>query len=165
MKKLIMMIAFLHLSLPSGLPQSRSCLRVMTVEELSRKAAMVARVKVLRTENVNRRGAFGQIAVIQPIDVIDGDYTLKELNVAARSSVRCAEDEYKQGQDMLVFLVSDGGLFRTLNFQYGQFEISGEMVRGWRDKSNRTVDKPYGEVRKEVERILDPRKPQGAPTD
>ena len=137
----------------------------MTVEELTRNAAMIARVKVIRTENVNRRGPFSQIAVVQPVDVIDGDYTLKQLNVAARTNVRCAEDEYKQGQDMLIFVVSEGGLFRTLNFQYGQFEIAGETVKGWRDKTNKIGDKPYGEVRKELESILNPGKPKSAPTD
>ena len=137
----------------------------MTVEELTRNAAMIARIKVLRTEDVNRRGPFAQIAVVQPVDVIDGDYTLKEVNVAARFNVTCAEDEYKQGRDMLIFVVAEGGLFRTLNFQYGQFEIAGETVKGWRDKTNKVCDKPYGEVRKEIEGILSPGKPKAAPSD
>lgn len=161
MKRFLIIIALLQLALPAGLSQSRPCLRIMPIEELTRNAAFIARVKVVRAEDVNKRGPFGQIALLQPVDVIDGDFTLKQLNVAARSNVRCAEDEYRQGQDMLVFLITDGGLFRTLNFQYGRFEISGELVRGWRDKTNKVVDKPYAEVRKEIENILNPATSRG----
>jgi hypothetical protein len=97
---------------------------------------------------------FGQIARLRPVDVIEGDFTLKEINVFARSNVPCAEDTYVKEQEMLIFLEPVESLFRTLNFQYGQFPIVGEVVKGWRDKSNRAIDKPYAEVRREIEGYL-----------
>jgi hypothetical protein len=51
---------------------------------------------------------------------------------------------------MLVFLEPEDSLFRTLNFQYGQFLIVNDIVRGWRDANNHPIDKPYAEVRKEI---------------
>jgi hypothetical protein len=94
---------------------------------------------------------YNQLAVLHPVDVIEGDFTLKEINVLARSNVRCADDYYVRDKEMLVFLAPADSLFHTQNFQYGQFFIEGEMVRGWRDKTNKVVDKPYSEVRREVE--------------
>jgi hypothetical protein len=37
------------------------------------------------------------MAVLYPMDVIEGDFTLKEINVLARSGVRCAEDNHVKG--------------------------------------------------------------------
>jgi hypothetical protein len=51
---------------------------------------------------------------------------------------------------MLVFLEQQESLFHTVNYQYGQFQIVGEIVKGWRDKTNKPVDKPYAEVRQEI---------------
>lgn len=130
--------------------QPRNCLRVMPVDELTRYSSMIARVRVVRVDKSSYRG-YSQIAMLQIVDVIEGDTGLKEVNVLARSSVRCAEDNYSDRPEMLVFLVPEDSLFHTLNFQYGQFPIAGEVVRGWRDKMNRPVDKPYAEVRQEIE--------------
>jgi hypothetical protein len=61
---------------------------------------------------------------------------------------------YEAKQEMLVFLRPEDSLFRTMNFQYGEFQIIGDLVKGWRDKNNNNVDKPYAEVRKEIEEYL-----------
>jgi hypothetical protein len=155
MKKLVLIISTL-VAASAGLSQNRACLRVMPIEELTRGASFIGRVKVVKVENVNYRGVYGQLATVVPTEVIDGDFTLKKLNVLSKSNVQCAEDNYVVGQEMLVFLVSADGLFRTLNFQYGQFLIVGNQVRGWRDKANKPVDKLYADAQKEIECVLNP---------
>ena len=137
------------MALPS-LAQSNGCLRVMTIDELTRQSILIARVKVRRVDKANYKGEFSQLAVLTPVDVIDGDFTLKELNVLARSSVRCAEDNYAKDEEMLVFLEPQDSLFHTVDYQYGQFPIAGEIVKGWRDKANKPIDKPYVEVRAQI---------------
>jgi hypothetical protein len=150
MKKFFILTALPLLILP-GLAQSPACLRVMTTEELARQSILIARVKVNRVEKVRYRGEFSQLGVLNPVDVIEGDFTLKELNVVSRSSVRCAEDNYIKGDEMLVFLEPQESLFHTVNYQYGQFPIVGDIVKGWRDKENKPCDKPYSEVRIEIQ--------------
>ncbi|HWC77849.1 MAG TPA: hypothetical protein VG778_10320 [Blastocatellia bacterium] len=150
MHKLVLMLAIPLLVLP-GFAQTRNCLRIMPMDELTRNSAFIARVKVKKTHKANYRGAFSQHALLKTIDVIDGDFTLSEVHVLARASVRCAEDDYIEKQEMLVFLAPEGSLYRTQNFQYGQFIIDGEIVKGWRDKANKPVDKLYAEVRLEIE--------------
>jgi hypothetical protein len=122
----------------------------MHTDELTRNASWVGRVKVRKADKANYRGSFSQIAMLQPLDVIEGDFTLKELNVLAQSTVRCAEDNYLKDQELLVFLEPEDSLFHTLNFQYGQFFIVNDVVKGWRDANNNLVDKPYADVRKEI---------------
>src|SRR5581483_8478008 len=112
MRKATVLIAFALLVLP-GFAQSRSCLRLMPADELSRNATWIGRVRVRRADKANYRGSYGQIAALQPIDVIEGDFTLKELNVLARTTVRCAEDSYTNEQEMLVFLETEDSLFHT----------------------------------------------------
>ena len=154
MSKVCLILALPLLVLP-GLAQSRNCLRVMSPEELAQTAILIARVKVDKVYNkANYRGIYGQIALLRPVDVIEGDFTLKTINVVARSNVRCAEDNYIEKQEMLVFLSPEDSLFRTQNFQYGQFPIIGDIVKGWRDKANKPVDKPYPEVRLEIEAMV-----------
>jgi hypothetical protein len=149
MRKLFLMLA-LPLLILQGSAQTRNCLRVMSVEELSQRAILIARVKVHKTDDAKYRGMFAQVAILRPLDVIEGDFTLKELNVLARSNVRCAEDNYIKAQEMLVFLEPEDSLFHTLNYQYGQFLIVDEIVKGWRDKAGNPIDKPYTEVRQEI---------------
>jgi len=149
MRKLIILIALPVLVL-TGFAQSRNCLRVMHVDELARNATWIGRVKVRKADKANYRGSFSQIATLQPLEVIEGDFTLKELNVLAQSTVRCAEDNYIKDQELLVFLEPQESLFHTFNFQYGQFLIANDIVKGWRDANNNLVDKPYAEVRKEI---------------
>jgi hypothetical protein len=158
MKKLVLITSTISMLLggSAGLSQSRACLRIMTVDELAKGSTFIGRVKVVKAEKINYRGAYGQLATVVPTEVIDGDFTLKKLNVLSKSNVQCAEDNYVVGQEMLVFLVPEESLFRTLNFQYGQFQIVGNMVRGWRDKANKPVDKLYADAQKEIECILNP---------
>ena len=151
MRKLVLIIALLPLLVLPSLAQSRNCLRVMPLEEVARQAILIARVKVRKVEKARYRGEFSQMAVLNPVDVIEGDFTLKQINVLARSGVRCAEDNYVKEDEMLVFLEPEDSLFHTLNYQYGQFPIVGEIVKGWRDKANKPIDKPYAEVRREIQ--------------
>ena len=153
MGKVVLIIALTLLVLP-GLAQSRNCLRINPIDELTRQAILIARVKVHRVDKANYRGAFSQLAVLNPVEVIDGDFTLKTVNVLARSSVRCAEDNYTRDDEMLVFLEPEGSLFQTVNFQYGQFPIVNEIVKGWRDKSNQPIDKPYADVKREIQACI-----------
>ena len=147
MRKLIILFA-LPLFLLTGFAQSRNCLRVMPNDELTRNAIWIGRAKVRKAGNANYRGSYAQIATLTPIDVIEGDFTLKELNVLARSTVRCAEDNYQTGEEVLVFLEPQDSLFHTANFQYGQFSVVNDVVKGWREGNNKVVDKPYAEVRR-----------------
>jgi hypothetical protein len=122
----------------------------MPVDELTRQSIFIARIKVHKVERARYRGEFNQLALLRPVDVIDGDFTLKEIFVLALSGVRCAEDNYNKDDEMLVFLEPQDSLFHTVNYQYGQFPIAGDIVKGWRDKSNKPVDKPYEEVKREI---------------
>jgi hypothetical protein len=153
MRKVVLLIALPLLVLP-GLAQSRNCLRVMPTDELTKQSILIARVRVHKVDKARYRGEFTQLAVLRPVDVIEGDFTLKEINVLARSSVRCAEDNYTRDDDMLVFLEPQDSLFHTVNYQYGQFSIVGEIVKGWRDKANKPIDMPYAEVRREIQAFV-----------
>jgi hypothetical protein len=153
MKRISLVVGLLLGVLPSiGLPHA--CLRIMTPEELSRKASFIARIKVFDAGKANFDMYF-QLATAKTVDVMEGDSSLKQVSILARSGVQCAQDQYAAKQEMLVFLVPEGSLFKTLNFQYGQFQIEGEIVKGWRDKANKPVDKPYADVRKEIEAYVD----------
>jgi len=149
MRKPLILIA-LPLLVLTGFAQSVNCLRLMPAEELTGNATWIGRVKVRRADKANYRGSYNQVATLQPLDVIEGDFTLKELNVLAQSIVRCAEDRYVKDQEVLVFLEPQDSLFHTVNFQYGQFSIVNNVVLGWRDANNHPVDKPYADVRKEI---------------
>jgi len=153
MRKLLLIFALPLVVLP-GFAQSRDCLRVMPLDELIRGSILIGRVKVLKTDKARYRGSYGQVGVLLPVDIIDGDFTMTEINVLARSNVRCAEDNYKRDQEMLVFLEPEDSLFHTVNYQFGQFMIEREVVKGWRDKNNNAVDKPYAEVRQEILKCL-----------
>lgn len=154
MNKLILIIALPLLIMP-GLAQTRTCLRVMPIDEMTRSSTLIARIKVHKIEKARYRGMYTQLAILRPVEVIEGDFTLSEINVLARSNVPCAEDNYTPGQEMLVFLEPQESLFHTVNFQYGQFPVVGEIVKGWRDKTNKPVDKPYAEVRQEIQAHVD----------
>jgi len=149
MRKLFLLMALPLLALP-GLAQSRNCLRVMSVDEMTRNSILIARVRVQKIEKANYRGSFSQVAFLRPVDVIEGDFTLKLISVLARSNVRCAEDNYINEQEMLVLLEPEDSLFHTVNYQYGQFLIANEIVKGWRDANNKPIDKPYADVRQEI---------------
>lgn len=153
MKKFILMIAPLLLA-AMAMAQTRSCLRIMPFDELVRTSAWIGRVKVIKASKGNYRSQYGQLVVLQSVDTIEGDSSLQQINVMAKSNVPCAADVYTVGQEMLVFLVPESGLFHTQNFQYGMFQINEEIVRGWRSKDNLVADKAYGEVRAEIETFI-----------
>lgn len=153
MRKPIILIALLLLT-ASGLAQSRNCLRVMPIEELTRSATLVARVKVLRVGKASYLGKYSQIATLDPVDIIEGDSKLETVTVLGQANVRCAEDIYIRGNEMLVFLEPADSLLRTVNYQHGHFPIIQEIVKGWRDVTNRPVDRPYPDVRREIELYL-----------
>ena len=153
MKKLALIIAPL-LFVGAGVAQSRSCLRTMPIDELIRNSIWIGRVKVQKINKANYRGAYSQIAYLKAEDVIDGNFSLQQVTVLAKSNVPCATDVYVKEQEMLVFLAPESSLFRTQNFQFGQFPIVNEVVTGWRDRANNLVDKPYADVRKEIETYL-----------
>ena len=155
MKNFVLIICTLLVA-SVGLSQNRSCLRVMPIDELSKSSTFIARVKVVKVEKINYRGAYAQLATVVPSEVINGDFTLKKLSILAKSNVQCAEDNYVVGQEMLVFLVPEESLFRTLNFQFGQFLIANNVVRGWRDKANKPVDKLYADALKEIDCVINP---------
>ena len=70
MGKVRLIIALTLLVLP-GLAQSRNCLRINPIDELTRQAILIARVKVHKVDKANYRGAFSQLAVLHPVDVIE----------------------------------------------------------------------------------------------
>ena len=153
MKKLALIIAPLLL-VGAGVAQSRSCLRTMPIDELIRTSIWIGRVKVHKTDKASYRGAYSQIAYLRALDIIDGNFSLEQVSVLARSNVPCAADVYVKKEEMLVFLAPESSLFRTQNFQFGQFLIVNDVVLGWRDRANNLVDKPYPDVRKEIEAYL-----------
>lgn len=151
MRNLIVLL-FLVLIAP-GLSLAGPNLRVMPPSELASKSDVIARVRVIETEESDW-GDFRQVAKLELVDVIDGDFTIKHVNVAARSLHAFTDDKYEKKEEFLVFLSHDAGFYRTINFQYGQFRIENDIVRGWRDEDNNPSDKPYYAVREDIERIL-----------
>jgi hypothetical protein len=126
----------------------------MPPEELTRSATLIARVKVLRANKASYFGKYSQVAMLRAVDIIEGDSKLEMIHVLAQANVRCAEDNYTKNEEMLVFLEPADGLYHTLNYQYGQFPILGDVVKGWRDVTNRPIDRPYPQVRREIELYL-----------
>lgn len=133
------------------------CLRVMSNEELSQGASMIARVRVIKTEKARYEGVYKQLATLQVLEVIWGDTNAKELRVWSQTQIYCATDSYAAGQEMLVFLTEETTFYRTLNYQYGEFVISNERVQDWRDKDKNAVNKPYAEVVAEIKSALSQR--------
>lgn len=128
-------------------------LRVMRPVELATSSTIIARARVLSVDE-SEWGNFRQIARLELVDVIEGDFTIKEVRVAAQSLVAYTDDRYAKKEEWLVFLWHDAGFYRTVNYQYGQFRIENEVVRGWRNAENVASDRPYYSVREEIEQIL-----------
>jgi hypothetical protein len=128
-------------------------LRVMAPAELVANSVIIARVRVVDVDESDW-GDFKQVVTLELVDVIEGDYTLEHVRVAARSLVAYTSDRYAKKEEWLVFLAHDGGLYRTVNFQYGQFRIEGDVVHAWRSNENVAADKPYYSVREEIERLV-----------
>jgi hypothetical protein len=105
-------------------PAPAACLRVMSTQELAVASLLIARARVTDTDESDW-GEYGQIANLDLVDVIEGDFALKSVRVLAWSHVACADDGYKKKDEYLVFLELRGGLYHTVNFQYGQFSHRG----------------------------------------
>ena len=146
----LLVVLALALSAPSFAGPN---LRVMTPAELVANSVIIARVRVVDVDESDW-GDFKQVATLELVDVVEGDYTLDRVRVAARSLLAYTNDRYAKKEEWLVFLAHEGGLYRTVNYQYGQFRIEGDVVRGWRTDENVTVDKPYYSVREEIERLV-----------
>lgn len=128
-------------------------LRIMPMRELVAQSVLIARVRVDKTDDSDW-GDFKQVAKLDIVDVIEGDVTLEDVRVAGNSLVANTEDKYKKNEEWVVFLVRDGGFYRTLNYQHGRFRLDGDVVRGWRDANDEVSDKPYYSVREEIEVML-----------
>ena len=146
------LLSLLCMSLLS--PQGRvPCMRIMPTVELVTHSMLIARVRVLAV-NESEWGVYREIADVEVLDVIDGDFTLKRAPIGASSGVACASDQYRKKEGWLVFLELDGGLYRTINYQYGQFRVDGDVVRAWRDADGAVTNKPYYSVREEIEAVI-----------
>lgn len=128
-------------------------LRVMTPVELASNATLIARARVISTDESDYSD-FQQIARLELVDVIEGDFTIRDIRVAAKSLIAFTNDRYEKKEEWLVFLRQDGGFYRTVNYQYGQFLLEGEIVKNWRNADNVATDKPYYSVREEIEQIM-----------
>lgn len=149
---LSLFLAFFVSCLPA--PSFAQCrIRIMDVRELTLQADLILRVKVGKVKAV-RTPMYGQLATLDVIEVIYGDARIKQVQVWALSNTYCAMDSYAPEQEMLVFLVRDQTLYKTLNLQYGEFSISnGVTVEGWRGDFNNpglTYSKNFSDVKREV---------------
>lgn len=139
------------------------CLRVMSPDELVGNALLIARARVDDIDDCEW-GASRDVAELELDDVIFGDTTLKKVHVGARSLTACADDRYEEDEEVLVFLARDGGLYQTVNLQFGRFRIEGDTVRGWRRPDGTTVDAPFSQVRAEIRSMLETVHTPSSPT-
>lgn len=137
----------------AGSAKGNGDLRIMPMRELVENSVLIARVRVDKTEESDW-GDFRQVAKLDLVDVIEGDFTLKDVRVAGNSLIANTEDKYTKKEEWLVFLIRDGGFYRTLNYQHGRFRLDGDVVRRWRDADNVISDKPYYSVREDIEIML-----------
>ncbi|MFQ3640834.1 MAG: hypothetical protein SNJ62_12605 [Chloracidobacterium sp.] len=148
---------------------SQCNMRVMDTRELVLNADLIARVRVRSTKNI-RNPMYGQVAVLEILEVIYGDPRRREVRVWAMSTTYCARDAYAPQQEMLVFLARDQTSFHTVNWQYGQFLVTNDIVEAWRGRSaesattlaaTRQPDAPLGqplpftEVKQEILTLLE----------
>jgi hypothetical protein len=125
----------------------------MPPAELVASSVIIARARVVDVDESDWAD-FRQMATLELTDVIEGDFTLKKVRVAAGSLLAYTDDHYAKKEEWLVFLWHDAGFYRTVNYQYGQFRIENDVVHGWRNADNVANDKPYYSVREEVERLI-----------
>ena len=146
---LLFALLFGSLTVASGGPN----LRVMPPAELVANSVIIARARVVDIDESDWAD-FKQVATLELVDVIEGDFTLKQVKVAARTLGAYTDDRYAKKEEWLVFLSHEAGFYRTVNYQYGQFRIEADVVKGWRNAENVATDKPYYSVREEIERLL-----------
>lgn len=155
---LVSLLLFPLRGLGSEVPPTQNCrLRVMDTRELTLSADVIARVKVRKVKTISHP-QYAQLANLDVVEMIKGDSRVKELNIWGMSKIYCALDTYVRGQEMLVFLVSDHTLYRTLNWQYGQFLLGEPKIKGWRAYNNDTlvmVERTYEEAKAEIVAYLE----------
>lgn len=152
--RLILFVCLLLLAPVFSQPADAQCrMRVMDARELTLSSDLIARVRVREVKKI-RHPVYSQLATLELTEVLFGDPRQKEVKVWAGSNVYCATDKYEAQQELLVFLIRDQTLYRTNNWQYGEFLVSAENVEGWRTTSapGATVAGPKSldEVRKEI---------------
>lgn len=114
----------------------------MPIDELSTRADAILRGRVVKVEKARYLGTYTQLATLEVTDIIKGDSRMKEVKVWGGSQIVNANDFLDKGLVVLVFLVREQTFFRTLNYQYGQFLIEGETVKGWRLPGGAPVEPP-----------------------
>jgi len=153
MSRFRLLAAVLVLTL-GAIPAPAGGLRVMNTTELVLNSLLIARVHVKDTDK-SKWSSFKQVAELELVDIIEGDTTLKKVQVGVKSLIANADDDLDEKQDVLVFLYLEGGFYRILNYQYGRFLIEGDTVIGWRNAENVAVNAPYSAVRAEILSISD----------
>jgi hypothetical protein len=125
----------------------------MPADELIGHSLLIARAHVDDVDDsdfgVNRR-----IVELELDEVLLGDTTLRKVRVGAFSMIPCATDTYEEDEEVLVFLARDGGLYQTVNLQYGRFSIEGDTVIHWRGVDNVVSNAPFSDVREEINRLI-----------
>ncbi len=146
-------------------------MRVMDARELTLNADLIARARVRSVKSI-RNPMYGQVAVLELVEVIYGDPRRREARVWAMSATYCARDAYAPQQEMLVFLARDQTSFHTVNWQYGQFLMTNDTVEDWRSRADgngvatpasdgRRPDaplgrpRPFAEVKQEILTLLE----------
>lgn len=146
---------------------SQCRLRVMDARELTVQADLISRVRVKKVKAI-RDPMYGQLVTLEILEILKGDTRLKEVTVWAASKVYCAMDIYVKGQEFLVFLTYEQTLYRTLNWQYGQFLMGEPTIKGWRTPGtdpNAIPEKTFEQIKAEIQTFLeDARNPNGEPS-
>jgi hypothetical protein len=130
------------------------CLRVMPLDELVGNSLLIARGHVHEVDE-SEWGANRQVAELHLDEVIFGDTTLKQVHVGTKSLMACATDDLDEDDQVLLFLARDGGLYQTVNFQYGQFRVEGDVVRHWRRADGTVGDVGLSDVRAEIRGLVE----------
>lgn len=151
----------------------------MPSDELSLRADVIVRGRIKKVEKANYLGTYTQIATLEVTDILKGDSRLKEIKIWTGSQIINATDSFTKNVDVLVFTVREQTFYRLLNYQYGQFVIEAEILKGWREpkgpvsepppnganptlpqtnqqtiESYNIIDKSYLDVRKDIENSL-----------
>ncbi|OYT70103.1 MAG: hypothetical protein CFK52_12050 [Chloracidobacterium sp. CP2_5A] len=152
-------------------------MRVMDTRELILNADLIARVRVRSAKSI-RNPMYGQVAVLEILEVIYGDPRRREARVWAMSTTYCARDAYAPQQEMLVFLARDQTSFHTVNWQYGQFLMSNDTVADWRGRAGENAvapmatesrrpdaplgqPRPFAEVKREILTLIEEARQNG----
>ncbi len=184
MRRAIFLLLSIYPLFLSGVLAQLPGLRVMPPAELTLRADLIVRGRVIKVEKANYRATYSQLATLEVKDTIKGDTRLKEIKVWGSSSVIYANDTFSKGEDLIIFLVREQTFYRTLNYQHGRFLINLDTVKSWRQtlsapptappngtanpvnsKREETnplepsfgyelTDKSYSDVRKEIEAYL-----------